>query len=79
MRRFEFSGRIQIPRPVAHTKSAKTHTPCNKKQEKTGNFYKKRVFRPKNHTTRTRTRPRFSKHLRPTHPKIPYKNNREFI
>ena len=44
MRRFEFSGRIQIPRPVAHTKSAKTHTPCNKKQGKTGNFYKKLVF-----------------------------------
>ena len=44
MRRFEFSGRIQIPRPVAHTKSAKTHTPCNKKQGKTGNFCKKRTF-----------------------------------
>ena len=47
MRRFEFSGRIQIPRPVAHTKSAKTHTPHNKKQGKTGNYCKKRAFRPK--------------------------------
>ena len=31
----------------------------------------------KNHTTCTRTLPRFSKHLHPTRPKIPYKNNRE--
>lgn len=35
MRRFEFSGRVQILHPVAHTKSAKTHTPRNTKQEKT--------------------------------------------
>ena len=47
MRRVGFSGRIQIPRPVAHTKSAKTHTARNKKQGKTGIFCKKRAFRPK--------------------------------
>ena len=44
MRRFEFSGRLQILHPVAHTKSAKTHTARNKKQGKTGNFCKKRAF-----------------------------------
>ena len=47
MRRFEFSGRVQILHPVVHTKSAKTHTPCNKKQGKTGIFCKKRACRSK--------------------------------
>ena len=74
MRRVEFSGRIQIPRPVAHTKSEKTHTPHNKKQGKTGIFLQKSGILTKTHTTCTRTRPQFSKHLHPTHPKIPYKN-----
>ena len=47
MRRVGFSGRAQILRPVAHTKSAKTHTACNKKQGKTGIFCKKRACRSK--------------------------------
>ena len=79
MRRFEFSGRIQIPRPVAHTKSAKTHTPCNKKTGKNRELLQKTGISVKNHTTCTRIHPQFSKHLHPTHPKIPYKNNREFF
>lgn len=44
LRRFEFSGRVQILPPVAHTKSAKTHTPHNKKQGKTGIFCKNWTF-----------------------------------
>ena len=40
LRRFEFSGRVQISYPVAHTKSEKTHTPHNKEQGKTGIFCK---------------------------------------
>lgn len=38
---FLISGRVQILRPVAHTKSEKTHTPHNKKQGKTGIFFAK--------------------------------------
>ena len=55
------------------------HKRNGQKQGKTGNFCKKQTFRPKNYTTCTRIHPRFSKRLRPTLPKIPYKNNREFF
>ena len=60
---------------MAHTKSAKTHTPCNKNRD----FLQKTGILTKIHTTCTRIHPQFSKHLRPTRPKIPYKNNREFF
>ena len=76
---FLITGRVQISCPVAHTKSAKTHTPCNKKTGKNRDFLQKTGMSVKNHTTCTRTLPRFSKHLHPTRPKIPYKNNREFF
>ena len=59
MRRFEFSGRVQILHPVAHTKSAKTHTVCNKKTGKNREFLQKTGIFAKNHTTCTRINPRF--------------------
>ena len=62
-----------------HTKSTKTHTARNKKQGKTGIFCKKTDILTKIHTTCARIHLRFSKHLRPTRPKFPYKNNREFF
>lgn len=57
-----------------HTKSAKTHRPAIKNRDF---FLQKTGILTKIHTTCARIHPRFSKHLRPTRPKFPCKNNRE--
>ena len=62
-----------------HTKSTKTHNTTQYGTGKNRDFLQKTDISIKTHTTCTRTNPQFSKHLHPTHPKIPCKNNRDFF
>ena len=62
---------LAYERPVPNTRTK------GLKKGKNREFLQKMAFWGNFYTTQTRTRPQFSKHLRPTLPKNPYKNNRE--
>lgn len=73
------SGGARNLLPLAYEKLAPDIRPKRSKTGKNRKILQKMAFLGIFYTTHNRTLPQISKHLRPTHHKIPYKNNRDFF